>query len=398
MNLKGVYVNLSSINPGVNYKVKAITKALNSYDGVSFLLITPGFKQQSFKINEKSFNQLELGIYSSNKLLFCFEKLFLKFFPFKFIRKWKFKNLFFKALLKYQIDNDISFSILRYPFANISLHNFMKKSSSKVFLEFNTFEIDEFKSQNVLYFFNSKYYLEQLFRKKILKNSNGIIGVTNEIIDYQNSFYNVDEKEKFLISNGIDQDFKFTFKNKNELPICFVFLIGEDQPWHGFDRLMLSLVNLPLKEKIVIHVIGKLSNKNKYLLESLSLINVSFNLHGYLSKEKMNDVLKCSHIGIGSLSLFRNNMTEACPLKVRDFAVNGLPILIGYTDTDFSLNDDLNKYTFEVGNDDSLINFNNITAWYKEFNQDELKEFPQISFDVLSYKKKLEHFISYLKK
>ena len=34
----------------------------------------------------------------------------------------------------------------------------------------------------------------------------------------------------------------------------------------------------------------------------------------------------------------------------------------------------------------------------KEFNQDELKEFAQISFDVLSYKRKLEHFISYLKK
>ena len=178
MNLKGVYVNLSSMNLGVNYKVKAITNALNSYDGVSFLLVIPSFKQQKFTIIEKSFKQLELGIYSNNKLLFCFEKLFLKFFPVKFIRKWKFKNLFFKALLNYQIDNDISFSILRYPFANISLHNFIKKSSSKVFLEFNTFEIDEFKSQNVLYFFNSKYYLELLFRKKILKNSNGIIGVT----------------------------------------------------------------------------------------------------------------------------------------------------------------------------------------------------------------------------
>ena len=137
---------------------------------------------------------------------------------------------------------------------------------------------------------------------------------------------------------------------------------------------------------------------NKFLLESFSLKNVSFNLHGSLPKERMNDVLKCSHIGIGSLCLFRKNMTEACPLKVRDFAVNGLPILIGYTDTDFSHNNDLNKYIFQAGNDDSLINFNNIISWYKEFNHDELKEFAQISFDVLSYKRKLKHFISYLKK
>jgi hypothetical protein len=398
MNLKGVYVNLSSINLGVNFKVKAITKALNSYDGVSFLLITPRFKQQNFKINEKGFNQLELGIYSNNNLLFCFEKLFLKYFPVKFLRKWKFKNLFFKALLIYQKDNAISFSILRYPFANISLHNFMKKSSSKVFLEFNTFEIDEFKSQNIFYFLNSKYYLEQFFRKKILKHSNGIIGVTNEIINYQNNFYKVDENRKFLISNGINQDYRFAPKNKTELIISFVFLIGEDQPWHGFDRLILSLFNSSLKEDIIIHIIGKLSKKNKSLLESLSIKKVSFKLHGTLPKEKMNNVLEYSHIGIGSLCLFRKNMTEACPLKVRDFAIKGLPIILGYHDTDFSVNNDLNKYTFQVVNDNSLINFNNIISWYKEFNQDELKEFAQTSFDVLSYKGKFEHFISCLRK
>jgi hypothetical protein len=91
-------------------------------------------------------------------------------------------------------------------------------------------------------------------------------------------------------------------------------------------------------------------------------------------------------------------MTEACPLKVRDFAIKGLPIILGYHDTDFSVNNDLNKYTFQVVNDNSLINFNNIISWYKEFNQDELKEFAQTSFDVLSYKGKFEHFISCLRK
>ena len=39
--------------------------------------------------------------------------------------------------------------------------------------------------------------------------------------------------------------------------------------------------------------------------------------------------------GIGPLALHRKGMSEATPLKVRDYLMHGLPILIAHDDTDF---------------------------------------------------------------
>jgi hypothetical protein len=52
------------------------------------------------------------------------------------------------------------------------------------------------------------------------------------------------------------------------------------------------------------------------------------------SNADLDDLVDKCHIGIGSLALFRNNMIEACTLKVREYWARGLPFVIGYDDTD----------------------------------------------------------------
>jgi hypothetical protein len=42
-----------------------------------------------------------------------------------------------------------------------------------------------------------------------------------------------------------------------------------------------------------------------------------------------------SDFGIGPLALHRKGMSEATPLKVRDYLMHGLPVLIAHDDTDF---------------------------------------------------------------
>ena len=397
MNIKGIYVNLSSINPGVNNKIKSIVKSIDSYEGISCELILPGYKQNNELIDDNGFKYLELSIYSSKKVLFYFEKLFVVFSPFKFIRVWKFKKMFFKALLKFQIENNISYSIVRYPFASYSFLNFLKSSSSNVYIEFNTFEFKEFKSQNRFFFLSLKYYLERILRKKILQNSEGFIGVTNEIISYQDQFIDIKSKPKFLISNGLGNGPNRLIFHKEINPINFVVLIGQDQPWHGIDRLIFSLEDFPLETKAIINVIGKLSKNSLELINKTPIKNVSFRFLGLVSSYELHSLLEKTHIGIGSLCLFRKGMKEACPLKVRDFALNGLPVVIGYNDTDFSNNQTLNKFTFQVENSDSTIDFNKVISWYEQFSLDDLKKFSENAYDILSYQKKVMPFVDYLK-
>lgn len=38
---------------------------------------------------------------------------------------------------------------------------------------------------------------------------------------------------------------------------------------------------------------------------------------------------------IGTLALHRKNMTEASPLKTREYLAHGFPVIIGYKDTAF---------------------------------------------------------------
>ena len=398
MEYKGLYVNLSSVNPGVVKKTINISKALNSFDCVTFSLIEPGFKLNHEVVDEHGLKKVKLSIYSSFKIQYLLQKSMLKYFPIGFIRSWMFKKMFFKSLLKYQLINNIDIIIIRYPFASLPLYNFLKISSSKVFLEFNTFELDEFKAQSRFFYFESKYFLELILRKNILRAAKGFFGVTNEIIDYQKKFSKISDKPIFLLSNGVKYDYKVSYTVKKTDSINFVILVGEDQPWQGIDRLIFSLKRFPLKENSRFYIIGKLSQTSYNLITNIKIKNVSFHMLGVLSFRQIEEVFKKIHIGISSLCLYKKSMNEASPLKVRDFALNGLPILLAYFDTDFSSNEKLEKFTFQVENNDSPINFNLVVSWYKKFNEYSLFEFQKNSLEILSYKNKLQPFISYLKK
>jgi hypothetical protein len=57
--------------------------------------------------------------------------------------------------------------------------------------------------------------------------------------------------------------------------------------------------------------------------------------HGWLEREQYSRVFSSASVGLGSLGLHRLGMAEACPLKVREYWAHGLPVIIGYQDTDF---------------------------------------------------------------
>ncbi|WP_151208781.1 glycosyltransferase family 4 protein [Paenibacillus yonginensis] len=57
--------------------------------------------------------------------------------------------------------------------------------------------------------------------------------------------------------------------------------------------------------------------------------------HGKMTRSAYQPLLDQADIAVGTLALYRKHMTEASPLKVREYLANGLPVIMAYEDTDF---------------------------------------------------------------
>ena len=144
-------------------------------------------------------------------------------------------------------------------------------------------------------------------------------------------------------------------KNKTpHPPIRLLFLGSPNQPWHGIDK-MVYLAKM-LSTKIELHLVGPSMQDIAHLSPSENII-----AHGYC--ENYQNIAKQCHIAIGTLALHRNNMNEACPLKVREYIDAGFPVIIGYTDTAFiGKNYD---FILQLENKENNINEDNIKNIYK---------------------------------
>ena len=74
--------------------------------------------------------------------------------------------------------------------------------------------------------------------------------------------------------------------------------------------------------------------------------NVTFLDHQ--THEDLDRLAETCDIGIGSLALFRNQMQEACTLKVREYWARGLPFVLGYDDSDLINNKALEPFYLKL--------------------------------------------------
>lgn len=185
-------------------------------------------------------------------------------------------------------------------------------------LEANTLFLNEAKLGNPL-----RWYLIKLLQPHLYKHIDGFISVTNEI---SNQFLNF-SADILTIANGISFEKKAQtsiIKTHNLRPQV-VFVGTPGMPWHGVD-LYYKMAELILEADF--HLIGPTVNQDTLLPNFFS--------HGYLQPEQLSEVYSKMDIAVGSLALFRNNMKEACVLKVREYLKFGLPVIIGYSDVDIN--------------------------------------------------------------
>jgi hypothetical protein len=108
-------------------------------------------------------------------------------------------------------------------------------------------------------------------------------------------------------------------------PIELLFMGSDGHAWHGVNKLPgLAAAN----PDWIINVLG-VSNR---VFPDGAPPNIK--LRGWLARKDYEPLVASCTAGIGSLAMHRIPLKEACPLKVREYLAFGLPVILGYVDTD----------------------------------------------------------------
>ena len=221
-------------------------------------------------------------------------------------------------------EGNVDIFLLRYatydPFQLI----FICLSKKPVFLVHHTLEIPELLSSGRI-IDKIKSIFENLLGKYSIRNSAAIVGVTQEIIDYEKKRIGKPEKESLLYPNAIMFSDGPVADKRGPVPEL-LFIAGVFEFWHGLDMLLIQMQDC--KCSFVLHLVGELSSSDAILAKKDERII----LHGFQSLRVVREIAQSCWLGLSSFALFRNQMKEACPLKVREYLMMGLPVYAGHKD------------------------------------------------------------------
>ncbi len=184
-----------------------------------------------------------------------------------------------------------------------------------VVAEINTNDVREFCLRPTL-----RCLYNRLTRGYILRDVAGMVFVGYELAE--SADFARFGKPHCVIGNSIVvQDVPLSPPSYSRHP-RLVFLGSNDQPWHGVDKILWLAEQMPSWRFDIIGVHVDSAPTNVFL-------------HGVLDESEYRPIMSRSNVAIGTLALHRNGMDEISPLKTREYLSLGLPVIIGYRDTDF---------------------------------------------------------------
>lgn len=118
-------------------------------------------------------------------------------------------------------------------------------------------------------------------------------------------------------------------------PLRVIMAAGVFWKWQGIDRVLRGILEhrgSPLE----LHLVGRLLDPYDLdLCAQLAAIRPGqVVLHGTLGQPALRQLFSQMHLALSTLALHRKQMTEACPIKSREYMAHGLPFVAAYDDPD----------------------------------------------------------------
>lgn len=256
----------------------------------------------------------------------------------------RFRYGYYRWLLS-QVDNYDAF-VLRYYVHDPFQLLFARRCSKPIYFVHHTLEEPELRLPGT-WPAKIRARLDELIAVPTLRAANGIIGVTQEIVDYEVARAGISNSKTFVYPNGIKFDEDPVADRRGKVPEL-LFVAGGFVPWHGLDLLLDSIEKSDAEFKL--HLVGNVHEPNLARAHKDTRIVV----HGTLSTTQIRRIAETCWIGLSSFGLHRKNMKEACTLKVREYLMMGLPVYAGHRD----VAKEKNQYIFE--GDPNIIQILNV--------------------------------------
>lgn len=166
-------------------------------------------------------------------------------------------------------------------------------------------------------------FYNRITRSIALENCLGMVCISDELASHP-SFAEFG-KPVAVVGDGIDLSlFQLLPAPHNSQP-RLVFIGSPGNPWHGVEKLVTLAQDCP---GLIIDIIGYSH------IPGVERLPGNVCLHGYLSGEAYYTILGKADAAISSLSLHTIGMQESSPLKTRECAALGIPLILPYRDTD----------------------------------------------------------------
>jgi hypothetical protein len=161
-------------------------------------------------------------------------------------------------------------------------------------------------------------------RTLLLRSAAGIVCVTHELAESPGIARF--GRPVAVVANGVEPPPAVLPPPAGDGPARAAFIGTPGLAWHGFDKLLWLARERP---DLAFDLIGPTA------ADLGGGLPANVTAHGFLGREDYQQVLARADVAFGTLALDRKRMHEACPLKVRECLLYGLPMILGYRDTDF---------------------------------------------------------------
>ncbi|RKY97366.1 MAG: hypothetical protein DRQ10_08660 [Candidatus Hydrothermota bacterium] len=244
--------------------------------------------------------------------------------------------------------------------------------------------------------------LEYLYGQKVLRKVKGIVAVTNQILRYERKRAGKRIKG-VVIPNGIDVR---SVPERGSMPkfngrrFEMAFIANKIFRWHGLERIIHGMKRFKGSTQLVLHIVGEPPKwaKIKSVPETVNIgKRHKIVFHGFIEREHLNQVLNHAHIAIGSLALFRQGLTEASTLKVREYTAYGIPFIYGSRDPDLEIGNA--DFYMRVPANTDPIDIESVIEFYKSISTDRdlPKRMRDYAFKYMDWRVKTPKLIDFLK-
>lgn len=266
--------------------------------------------------------------------------------------------------------------LMRYRSGDI-FQNYYSKGLTNIFTVHHTIEIQEARARgNIIGYLEA--YAENILGPMVLERAKGIIGVTPEILSYEQSRIK-NNKPTFCHPNGILLSRHNILPDNRDGVLKLLFVSSLPAIWHGVDILTDNLSKT--QNNFELHIVGNF-DKNEYVSDK------RFIFHGTRDNQYINALASSCDIGLGSFALERKGLTQACTLKVREYLAQGLPVFSGHIDS--GLPKDFPFYIKEKPEADKILAF---AESCKNLSRDKVRNAAAPYIDKLELMRKLYSWI-----